>query len=398
MSSVNRLLLRTASAVCVAAAGGGIALGVAAVTGNLGKSETVRELESMPIASAPAAFQRTGSLTIHDVYKRAAPGVVQVTTTSTVSLPSDPFFADPFQPQTQTQQALGSGFVIDKAGHIVTNYHVVQGAKKIEVSFSNNDSVRATVVGSDPSTDIAVLRVDVAARALTPLRLGDSDTVQVGDSVVAIGNPFGLSRTVTAGIVSALQRPIQAPNGYTIDHVIQTDAALNHGNSGGPLLDASGEVIGVNSQIQSASGSDGNVGIGFAVPINTVKSIASQLIHGGHVERPFLGVTVRPLTASLVKLFRLPVGSGLLVERVQPGSGAALAGLKPGTTEAVVAGESYKLGGDVITRVDGVATGSLERLRAVLARHKPGDKVGIEAYRGAKRLTLTLKLGRQPSS
>ena len=286
MSSITRLLLRSASAVCVAAAGGGIALGVAAATGNLGKSQTVREIESMPITSAPAAFQRAGSLTIHDVYKRAAPGVVQVTTTSTVTLPNDPFFAEPFQPQTQTQQALGSGFVIDKAGHIVTNYHVVQGAKRIEVSFSNNDSVRATLVGSDPSTDIAVLRVDVGARALTPLSLGDSDTVQVGDSVVAIGNPFGLSRTVTAGIVSALQRPIQAPNGYTIDHVIQTDAALNHGNSGGPLLDASGQVIGVNSQIQSASGSDGNVGIGFAVPINTVKSIASQLIHGGRVERP----------------------------------------------------------------------------------------------------------------
>jgi S1-C subfamily serine protease len=392
------LLLRGGGAVLLAAAGGGIALGVAAASGNFGKSQTVREIEATPIAAAPAGFERTRALTIHDVYKRAAPGVVQVTTTSTVTLPADPFFGDPFQQESQTQEALGSGFVIDKAGHIVTNYHVVQGAKKVEVSFSNNDSVRATIVGVDPSTDIAVLRVDVGSRALTPLRLGDSDTVEVGDSVVAIGNPFGLSRTVTAGIVSALQRPIQAPNGYTIDHVIQTDAALNHGNSGGPLLDAAGEVVGVNSQIQSATGSDGNVGIGFAVPINTVKNVASQLIHSGHVERAFIGVTVRPLTAKLASLFRLPVASGLLVEGVQPGSAAAKAGLRAGTTEAVVAGESYRLGGDVITFVDGVATGSLERLRTVLSHRKPGERVPVEAYRGTKKLKLTVTLGRQPAS
>ena len=256
--------------------------------------------------------------------------------------------------------------------------------------------VRATVIGSDPSTDIAVLSVELGSRALTPLLLGDSDSVRVGDAVVAIGNPFGLSRTVTAGIVSALQRPIQAPNGYTIDHVIQTDAALNHGNSGGPLLNAAGEVIGVNSQIQTGNGSDGNVGVGFAVPINTVKSVVSQLIHSGRVERAFIGVTVRPITAKLAKLFRLSVDRGLLVERVQPGSGAAKAGLRAGSTEAVVAGESYTLGGDVITKVDGVAMGSLERLRTVLSHRKPGDRVAVEAYRGARKLTLTLRLGQQP--
>ncbi len=390
--------MRTGGALALAAVGGGIALGGAALTGNLGKKEVVREVRTPTVAAAPTAFTPTRAMSINDVYRRAAPGVVQVATSSTTNAADDPFFDDPFQPAARPQQALGSGsgFVIDKAGHIVTNYHVVEGARRVEVSFSNNDSVRATVIGSDPSTDIAVLSVDLGSRALTPLLLGDSDSVRVGDAVVAIGNPFGLSRTVTSGIVSALQRPIQAPNGYTIDHVIQTDAALNHGNSGGPLLNAAGEVIGVNSQIQTGTGSDGNVGIGFAVPINTVKSIASQLIHSGRVERAFIGVTVRPITAKLAKLFRLSVDRGLIVERVQPGSGAAKAGLRAGSTEAVVAGESYTLGGDVITKVDGVAMGSLERLRTVLSHRKPGEQVVVEAYRGARKLTLTLRLGQQP--
>ena len=385
------LLQRASVAVGLAAVGGGFALGGAALTGNLGKGQVVREIDATPVATAPASFARTRAMTINDVYRRAAPGVVQVTTTSTASLPGDPF-----QPKQQTQPALGSGFVIDKAGHIVTNYHVVEGARRVEVSFSNHDSVRATVVGSDPSTDIAVLRVDLGARALAPLLLGDSDSVRVGDSVVAIGNPFGIARTVTSGIVSALQRPFQAPNGYTIDRVIQTDAALNHGNSGGPLLNAAGEVIGVNSQIQA--GIESNVGIGFAVPINTVKRIASQLIHGGRVERAFIGVIARPITAKLARLFRLTVDRGLLVERVQPGSGAAEAGLEGGSTKVVIAGESYTLGGDVIAKVDGVATGSLERLRAVLSHRKPGEKITVEAYRGARKLTLTVRIGRQPAT
>ena len=390
------ILTRAGLAVGLAAVGGGIALGGAALTGSLGKAQVVREVDAQPVAAAPAAFARTRAMTINDVYRRAAPGVVQVTSTPATGTSSDPFFGDPFQPDRPSQPALGSGFVIDKAGHIVTNYHVVEGARRIEVSFSNNDSVRARVVGFDAATDIAVLLVDLGSRALTPLRLGDSDSVRVGDSVVAIGNPFGLARTATAGIVSALQRPIQAPNGYTIDHVIQTDAALNQGNSGGPLLDAAGDVVGVNSQIQSVAGNDGNVGIGFAIPINTVKSVASQLIHNGRVERAFIGVTVRPITAKLAKLFRLSVDRGLLVELVQPGSGAAVAGLRGGSTDAVVAGESYTLGGDVVTRVNGVATASLEQLRTVLAHTKPGDRIVIEAYRGARKLTVTLRLGRQP--
>ena len=264
---------------------------------------TVREVVSAPApSSAPetASFAHAAQpLTIHEIYTRSAPGVVQVTATSKVTTQPNPLL-DPFGfngPTTQTQQALGSGFVIDKAGHIVTNYHVVQGASRVEVSFSDNERKPATVVGRDPSTDIAVLQVKgLAARALTPLPLGNSDLVQVGDAVVAIGNPLGEDRSITSGIVSALQRQIFAPNGAPIDHVIQTDAALNHGNSGGPLLNTRGQVVGVNSQIQTANGGDGNIGIGFAIPIDTVKNVAAQLISKGSVEHAFLGVNVQAIT------------------------------------------------------------------------------------------------------
>ncbi|MFI5054367.1 MAG: S1C family serine protease, partial [Acidimicrobiia bacterium] len=239
--------------VAAAVIGGAVALGGAALLGGVGGgTTTVRELAAATGSTEPTAFAQGKRLTIAQVYSRSAPGVVQVTSTSVTGTQSNSFFGNPFsQPQTQTQQALGSGFVIDKAGHIITNYHVVQGAKSVEVSFNDNESLKATIVGVDPSTDIAVLQVDAHSRALTPLPLGNSDQIQVGDEVVAIGNPFGLDRSITSGIVSALQRGITAPNNYEIDHVIQTDAALNHGNSGGPLLNSRGQVVGVNSQIQT---------------------------------------------------------------------------------------------------------------------------------------------------
>src|SRR5438270_9797347 len=255
------ILRRAAELLVAAVIGAGLTLGGVAVFAGLdGHTTTVREIVSDGPASAPAAFRTGRPLSINQIYRSAAPGVVQVTSTSVVRLDnSNPFGQVPGFPQQERQQALGSGFVIDKAGHIVTNYHVIEGARSVEVSFSNNESMRAKIIGSDPSTDLAVLQVEANSRALTPLQFGNSDSVRVGDSVVAIGNPFGLDRTVTAGIVSALQRPIQAPNGYTIDHVIQTDAALNHGNSGGPLLNAQDQVIGVNAQIETAdSSSSGN--------------------------------------------------------------------------------------------------------------------------------------------
>jgi S1-C subfamily serine protease len=387
-----------AGLVIAAILGGGLALGGAALLGGIGTSTTIVR-EVVPVAAEPvqAASSSSKGLTVNQIYRRAAPGVVQVTATQVVSTPSvDPFFGSPF-PQTQQAKALGSGFVIDKAGHIVTNYHVVEGARSVDVSFSNNESLKARIVGSDPSTDIAVLKVDAHSRALTPLMLGNSDVVHVGDSVVAIGNPFGLDRTVTTGIVSALQRVIQAPDDYSIDHVIQTDAALNKGNSGGPLLDARGDVIGVNSQIQTGTSAEGNVGVGFAVPINTVKSVAAQIIRTGHAEHAFLGITAQPVTASAHKLFRLPAAHGLLVETVQPGSAAAKAGLRAGKQKAIVAGTTYPLGGDLVDSVEGIPVYSIDQLRDAIANKKPGDKVKLGVYRGDQHTTITVKLGRQPS-
>jgi S1-C subfamily serine protease len=339
------------------------------------------------------------ALSINQIYRRAAPGVVQVTSTTIVNVPLDPFFGSPFFPQQERQQSLGSGFVVDKAGHILTNYHVIEGAKQVRVSFSNGSSLKASVVGSDPSSDLAALKIDASSRALTPLPLGNSDQMQVGDPVVAIGNPFGLDRTVTAGIVSAIQRAITAPNGYTIDHVIQTDAAINHGNSGGPLLNRVGQVIGVNSQIATGgSSTSGNVGVGFAIPSNTVKTVMAQLIREGHVDRAFIGISAVSITKNVARVFRLPVSKGLLVQSVQPGSGAAKAGVKSGATQVVLAGESYKLGGDIIVEAAGVPVATLDRLRDIVAEKKPGDTIRLTVYRGDKKTTIDVKLGRQPVS
>jgi S1-C subfamily serine protease len=392
--------LRGAALVAAGAAGAGIAVGIVAAAGALGATTTVREV--VPVAASQespenATFARTAKqLTIHQIYMRAAPGVVQVTATSKITTQPDPFL-DPFGvPQTETQQALGSGFVIDKAGHIVTNYHVVQGASRVEVSFSNNERLPATIVGRDPSTDVAVLDVKAHSRALTPLALGNSDLVQVGDAVVAIGNPLGEDRSITSGIVSALQRQIVAPNGAPIDHVIQTDAALNHGNSGGPLLNSRGEVIGVNSQIQTANGSDGNIGIGFAIPVDTVKNVAAQLISNGVVTHAFLGVDARAITADVARLFRLPVKSGLLVGTVCSSTGAAKAGLRGAKQQVTVAGETWPLGGDIIVKADGIPVASVEQLRSVIGQQKPGDTLQLSIYRGAKTMSLQVKLGRQP--
>jgi S1-C subfamily serine protease len=382
--------------VAAAGLGAGIALGGAALLGGFSKSTTtVRELQPVQASPSAASFQRGKPLSVNAIYRDAAPGVVQVTATQVVSTPSvDPFFGFPL-PQSQRQEALGSGFVIDKAGHIITNYHVVEGARSVDVSFSNNESMRARIVGVDPSTDVAVLRVDAHSRALTPLTLGNSDAVRVGDSVVAIGNPFGLERTVTTGIVSALQRVIQAPNAYSIDHVIQTDAALNKGNSGGPLLDAEGRVIGVNSQIQSGSG--GNVGIGFAVPINTVRTVEAQIVKTGHAEHAFLGVRVQAVDANVARLFRLRADHGLLVAGVEPGSAAAKAGLRAGKQPVTVSGETYQLGGDLIVAADGFQLSSLDELRDVIANKQPGDRLSLQIWRSNKQMDLNVKLGRQPS-
>ena len=393
---MNRATASRATALGAASLFGGlVVLGGVALSGGLG-GETTTVVRTSPAPTPAAPVADNGALTVSEIYARAAPGVVQITSTAAAS---DNPSAFEQQLQAVPRQALGSGFVIDKAGHIVTNYHVIEGADQIEVSFSNRDTLTATVVGSDPSTDIAVLRVQSSSRGLAPLAFGNSDTVRVGDPVVAIGNPFGLRRTATAGIVSAVQeRTITAPNGYPIDHVIQTDAQINSGNSGGPLLSGSGEVIGVNSQIARADGSTGNVGIGFAVPANTVKEVVAQLTSTGRVDRAYLGISGSTVTAELARVFRLPVDEGVLVEGVMDGSAAAKAGLRGGTTDVVVAGESHVLGGDVIVAVGGRRVGSTEELRDALARHKPGQTVNVQIRRGTKIDTVAVTLGRQPSS
>jgi S1-C subfamily serine protease len=393
--NVRATLPRIAGLAAVSLLGGLVALGGVALIGDLGGgTTTVVRTSPVPATAAPVAGN--SGLSVRAIYSRAAPGVVQITSTaeSEEDNPSGPAPLD--QSPQQQEQALGSGFVIDKAGHIVTNYHVIEGADQIEVSFSNRDTLRATIVGTDPSTDIAVLRVEASSRGLTPLEFGDSGAVQVGDPVVAIGNPFGLARTATAGIVSAVQeRTITAPNGYPIDHVIQTDAPINPGNSGGPLLNERAQVVGVNSQI--TAGTNGNVGIGFAVPANTVMAVVAQLIATGKVDRAFLGISGSTVTEELARVFRLPVDTGVLVETVGPGTAAAKAGLKAGTDTTVVAGESYTLGGDLIVAVGGKRVASLEQLRDLLADHKPGETVKLQLYRGSKSMTVDVKLGRQPT-
>jgi S1-C subfamily serine protease len=378
---------RVGALLFAAVLGGGVAVGVDRAVGEDSGTTVIREVGAGTPEST--AFGSSTGKTISDIYTSARRGVVQVVATAAVS--ETPFFG------ARETRRLGSGFIIDESGDVVTNYHVVQGASKVEVSFSGNDEMPAKIVGSDPSTDIAVLRIKGAqSRALTPLILGSSGNVEVGDAVVAIGNPFGLERTVTAGIVSALQRQITAPNGFAIDEVIQTDAAINHGNSGGPLLNADGKVIGINSQIESESG--GNVGIGFAVPIDTVKEVVSQLLEHGKVEHAYIGIEMATITSELASNVRLPVDSGVLIQRVRSGSPAAAAGLHGGTTQVVVDGVSYLVGGDVITEADGQPVESAEQLRSVVTSKQPGDEVALQIRRDNETKEVRVELGHQPST
>jgi S1-C subfamily serine protease len=393
--------LPLAGALLVAAvAGGGVAVALASLVGVGEGTTTVREvvLPGFQPGSGDVTSRTTSgrALTLQDIYKNDAPGVVQVTSTTTIQLPRSEWFGNSFVPGTETQRSLGSGFVIDKAGYIVTNYHVIADAESIHVSFSNSDSMKAQIVGKDPSTDIALLKVKASSRALKPLELGNSDDVQVGDQVAAIGNPLGYDRSISAGIVSALQRSLRSADGSPIDRVIQTDALLNNGNSGGPLLNAQGEVIGVSSAVGvNWGGTPRSTGIGFAIPINTVRDVVAQLKVHGRVDHPLLGVLGRSITDQIAEQFQLPVQSGVLVERVISGSGAEQAGLRGGTTHVVVEGESYQLGGDLIVRAGGQDIATTERLREIVSEHRPGDTLPVEYYRGSERLSADVKLGRQ---
>ena len=272
---------------------------------------------------------------------------------------------------------------------------MVEESDGVEVKLGSSDKTySAEVVGTDPATDVALLKVDAPADSLHPLGLGDSSKVEVGDPVVAIGNPFGLDRTVTSGIVSALQRQIQAPNGFSISHVIQTDAAINPGNSGGPLIDSSGSVIGINSQIQTG-GSSGNVGIGFAVPINTAREVVKQIEEHGEVKHAYLGISGGSITPELAKALKLPVEEGVLVNEVVKGGPADKAGIKGGDTSATIEGASVRLGGDMITEVDGKKVEGMEEVINAVNAAQPGDELKLTIDRDGDTKKVTVDAGRR---
>ncbi len=358
------------STLTAAAIGGGITaaalLGAGAV--HTGDSAATTEAglggKGAPALSAAGG----GGLGAREIYKRDGPGVVFV---RAQTLRTDPTPFDMLG-TTAPSEATGSGFVIDADGLILTNAHVVAAATEIRITVSDGHTVVAKPLGKDLDTDLALLRVDPDGLDLKPLELGDSGTVQVGDPTVAIGNPFGLERTLTTGVVSALQRRLTAPSGFTIDNVIQTDAALNPGNSGGPLLDAAGRVIGINSQIATGGGSaGGSIGIGFAVPVNTAKDVISQLEEAGHVERAYLGI--QGSTGD----------GGVNVERVEPGSPAAAAGLHDA---------------DLLSSLDDRPVRTMADVSAILERHEPGDEIAVKVRTAGQPHGMRATLAERPSS
>jgi S1-C subfamily serine protease len=381
-------------ALVAALTGGAVAaLVVASLDTSTRRSETVTvhdvasavNVVSTAVDTAPSATtQKTttaaaNGLSLEAIYKADARGVVSVITT------------------TSSGTSQGSGIVLDTSGYILTNQHVVDGQQGVRVSFSNRDNVKARVVGTDASTDLAVLKVELPASALHPLPLGESSSVQVGDPVVAIGNPFGLDRTLTAGIISAVHREISSPNGFGVRDALQTDAAINHGNSGGPLIDRTGAVIGINAQLPSNSEVNGNVGVGFAIPIDIAKVVIPQLEEKGHVEHPWLGLEGDSIDASLADAAHVPVSHGVLIEGIVPGSPIARAGLVAGSASVIVNGMGYCLGGDVITAIDGTPVTSVLGLQGLLSSHTPGQTINVHVvHKGGSGKDYDVTLGTQP--
>ena len=306
-----------------------------------------------------------------EVYKSISPGVAFITTTTV---------QENFWGMEQEGSGNGSGSVIDAQGHILTNYHVVERANKLTVSLGGEKSYSATMVGGDPDTDLAVIKIDAPPAGLTVVPLGDSDRLAVGQKVLAIGNPFGLDRTLTTGVISGLQRGLRARNNRPIDAAIQTDASINPGNSGGPLLDKFGKMIGINSQIFSTGG--GSVGVGFAVPVNTAKRVVPQLLQYGEVRRPKLGASL-PSVADLRGRVSLPVADGLVVAQVQPGGSAEQAGLRGVTNTGV---------GDILISAEGQKLTSLDDLYRLLDRKQIGETVNFEVYRNGRTITVPVRL------
>jgi len=313
------------------------------------------------------------------IYRKNIPSVVNVTSRA---MKFDFFYG------AVPQEGQGSGFVIDKEGHILTNYHVIEDAQQLEVTMHNRKKYRATVVGTDTVHDLAVIQIK--APDLVPAVLGDSRNLQVGQKVYAIGNPFGLAGTMTRGIVSSI-RPVKEPNGATIEDAIQTDAAINPGNSGGPMMNGHGEVIGINTMILSNVGQ--NAGIGFAIPINTAKAVLADLTRYGRVKRPSLGIISYGIGPDLASQMGLAVDSGVLIQKVVPGGAAERAGLRGGNEQAYVGNMPIMLGGDLIVAVDGKQVNDPQDINALMDKHQAGDTISVTIYRGKREMTLKLILG-----
>ena len=329
-------------------------------------------------SAAPPARDAEEQLNIA-VYKKALPSVVNITSTAVAF----DFFYGPVP-----QQGMGSGFVIDGEGHILTNYHVIENARRLEVTTSDKKKYKAQIVGVDPTHDLAVIQIP--SKSVPAAEIGDSKDLVVGQKVYAIGNPFGLSGTMTRGIISSI-RSVRGPKGF-IDEAIQTDAAINPGNSGGPLLNSRGQVIGINSMILTG-GAEQSAGIGFAIPVNTAKAVLDDLVHLGRVRRPELGVATIPIGPELADEMGLAADSGLLVLQVTPGSAADRAGLRGGTERAYLGNTAITLGGDLIIAIDGEAIEDQQELSHVMQNHRAGDVVTVTIYRGKRKMDIRVVLG-----
>ena len=369
-----------------------LALGVVLVLGAYWAGSRWGERQAPSVQAVPAVpvsfpVPRVGELMGDEavyvkIYSQAAPAVANIVTRT---LEYDVFM------EPVAAEGAGSGFIIDPRGYILTNFHVVQGAQTISVTLGDRSHFDAKFIGADERNDIALIKIDPKGRSLTALTMGDSSSLQVGQRVLAIGNPFGFHSTLTTGVVSALGRTVQTGQTTVIDGAIQTDAAINQGNSGGPLLNSHGEVIGINSAIYTPSGT--TAGIGFAIPISTARQIAQDLITEGRVRRASMGVEVRVLTPAVAEALRLPVSEGMLIERVVPGGAAEHAGLRGGNRQAILGLRRILLGGDVVTSIDGRPISGQADLALALNRKRPGDTAKVEYYRDGKKMQTQVTLG-----
>jgi S1-C subfamily serine protease len=396
----SRRLLRTpfVSALlggAIVAVFGAIAIAAGWIQSDGGSTTTVAAPLTAPVSSKSGEGDTN---VVNQIYKNDGDGVAFIE--SEIPATESQSFSPFGEPESEGGgTATGSGFVIDAEGHVLTNNHVIEGADRISVKLGASDKTyQAKVIGADPATDLALLKVEAPADQLHPLTLGRSSEMEVGDPVVAIGNPFGLDRTVTSGIVSALQRQIQAPNGFSISNVIQTDAAINPGNSGGPLINAEGEVIGINSQIETGGGGNGNVGIGFAIPIDTARAEIHQLETNGEVEHAFIGISGGTITPELAGAINLPVKQGVIVQSVVKGGPADKAGIEGGNTSATIDGAEVSLGGDIITEVNGKKVAGMDELVEIINAAKPGDSLELSILRDGSTKSATVTLGQRPDS